>query len=149
MKKFVYKMQNVLNIKYKIEDQEKTNYGIARARLLAEEKALENLIMRRETYQEKLRNLVNHNLKIREIMHTQEAVESMKGLIITQKQKVKREEQLAELARLKLNAAMVERKTQERMKEQAFDTYKLEFDAWERKEIDELVSFQYATKGEE
>jgi flagellar FliJ protein len=38
---------------------------------------------------------------------------------------------------------MIERKTQERLKEKAFDEYKLEFDAEERKEVDELNSFRY------
>ena len=35
MAKFVYKMQNILEIKYKLEDQAKTNYANARAKLKA------------------------------------------------------------------------------------------------------------------
>ena len=40
MAKFVYKMQSLLNIKLKLEDQAKTAYGLARAALNEEEEKL-------------------------------------------------------------------------------------------------------------
>jgi flagellar FliJ protein len=49
-----------------------------------------------------------------------------------------------EIARIRLSDAMIERKTQERLKEKAFEEYMLEFDAEERKEVDELNSFNYS-----
>jgi flagellar FliJ protein len=39
---------------------------------------------------------------------------------------------------------MVERKTQEKLKEKAWEEYLLEYEADERKEVDELTSFQYS-----
>ena len=38
---------------------------------------------------------------------------------------------------------MLERKTHERLKEKSFESYILEYEAEQRKEIDELVSFKY------
>lgn len=46
-------------------------------------------------------------------------------------------------ARQKLNDAMQERKTYEKLKENAFEQFKLEINDEEKKEIDQLVSFKY------
>ena len=43
MKKFVYKMQSVLNIKEKLEEQEKARYAAALAKLNEEEEKLSQL----------------------------------------------------------------------------------------------------------
>ena len=52
-------------------------------------------------------------------------------------------EKNVEAARLKLNEVMMERKTHERLKEQAFEVFKQEMQYAENKEIDELVSYTY------
>ncbi|HHX13132.1 MAG TPA: hypothetical protein GX731_09935, partial [Clostridiales bacterium] len=49
-----------------------------------------------------------------------------------------------EVARVHLSNAMTERKTQEKLKEKAFETYMEEFEAEERKVTDEKNSFQYS-----
>ena len=46
-------------------------------------------------------------------------------------------------AREKLNEAMKERKTYEKLKENAFEDFKKELNAEEQKEINELVSFRF------
>ena len=50
MAKFIYKMQSLLNIKEKLEEQEKTAYGLARAALNEEEQRLAALIARKKQY---------------------------------------------------------------------------------------------------
>lgn len=47
MAKFVYRMQNILNIKEKIENQEKIAYGLANARLAEEQEKLQAILIRR------------------------------------------------------------------------------------------------------
>jgi flagellar FliJ protein len=47
------------------------------------------------------------------------------------------------LARQKLNQVMIERKTHEKLKEKAFEEYKKQLDDYEKKEIDELISYSY------
>ena len=47
MAKFVYKMQNILNIKMRLETQAKTEFSQASARLDEEEDKLRSLILRR------------------------------------------------------------------------------------------------------
>ena len=55
MTKFVYKMQNILDIKFKLENQAKTSYANARAKLEEEEEKLRTLKAKREEYEENYR----------------------------------------------------------------------------------------------
>ena len=43
---------------------------------------------------------------------------------------------------------MKERKTYEKLKEKAFEQFKIEIEAQERKEVDELVSFRFGAAKE-
>ena len=58
---------------------------------------------------------------------------------------VKQCEKEVEVARRRLNEAMKERKTFEKLRERAFEKYKLEENLREQKEVDELVSYRYST----
>ena len=55
----------------------------------------------------------------------------------------------AERARQVLQDAVVERKTYEKLKEKAFEEFKLEINAQEKKEVDELVSYTFSKSTEE
>jgi flagellar protein FliJ len=144
MKKFRYSMENLLQIKIKLEDQVKIAYGNARQRLSMEEEKLEQLRHRAVSYEEELRLLRSDRLDIFKIKQCEQAIEVMKMNIKQQKIVVKNAAHRLEVARIRLHDAMVERKTQERLKEKAFEEYLLEFEAEERKEVDELNSFLYS-----
>lgn len=143
MTKFVYKMESILNIKYKMEEQAKTAYGNARLRLTEEEEKLEAYRRKLVDYQGGLREFMQSRLNLAEIQRLENAVEVMKVYISRQQIAVKKAEQQLEAARVRLRAAMMERKTHEKLKDKAFENFKLEYEADQRKEIDELVSFQY------
>lgn len=143
MAKFIYKMENILGIKYKLEDQAKTSYGIARKKLMKEEERLSELITRLEEYQDKGKELRMQKLDIMKLKEYTEASEIVKEEIKLQELAVKKAEQQVELARERLNAAMLERKTHEKLKENAREVFFLEVASGERKEIDELVSYRY------
>lgn len=143
MKKFIYKMQSILDIKQKMEEQEKSNYAAAQAKLNAEEAKLESLQARRDMYEERLRRSVNERLNLLEIRQNRDAIESLKIFIRQQTIAVRKAEQNVEAALHRLRQAMTERKTQEKLRENAFEAYRMEINLEERKEIDELVSFQY------
>ena len=143
MKKFQYHMENILQVKKKLEDQVKIAYGTARMRLNREEEKLEYMIQKEISYENQLRELRSDRLDIMQIKQCEQAVDFMKMNIKQQNIAVKNATQRLEVARIRLHDAMVERKTQERLKEKAFDNYKIEYDAEERKEVDELNSFNY------
>ncbi|WFR54979.1 flagellar export protein FliJ [Anaerocolumna sp. AGMB13025] len=143
MTKFVYKMENILSIKYKMEDQAKTAYGLARMKLSEEEEKLTALKNKVTMYQERKRNLVQSKLKLFDICKCEEAIDIVKHHISLQQLAVKKAEKQLENARIRLNVTMMERKTHEKLKENALTNYFIEYEAEERKEIDELVSFKY------
>ncbi|SHO49874.1 flagellar export protein FliJ [Anaerocolumna xylanovorans] len=143
MAKFIYKMESILGIKYKMEDQAKISYGIARRKLMKEEDRLHELNIRLEGYQNKGKELRMQKLNICKLREYTEASEAVKKEIKLQELAVRRAEQQVELARQRLNAAMLERKTHEKLKENAKEVFFLELASGERKEIDELVSFRY------
>lgn len=151
MKKFKYSMENLLQIKIKLEDQVKIAYGNARLRLTMEEQKLQAMEQQKASYEDEMRKLRSEKLDITKIKQCAEAIEVMNRNIKIQISAVKEAEQRLETARIRLHNAMVERKTQEKLREKAWTEYLLEFDVEERKEIDELNSYQYSkpTLGEE
>ena len=50
MAKFIYRMQNILDIKYKLEAQARSDYAVAAAKLAEEEEKLAALFLRKRQY---------------------------------------------------------------------------------------------------
>lgn len=144
MKKFRYSMENLLQVKIKLEDQAKIAYGNARHSLNIEEDKLRLLEEKKAFYEKEQRILRSARLDLMKIIQTEDAIEIMEDKIKQQKVAVRNAEQRLEVARIRLNNTMVERKTQEKLKEKAWENYLLEFEAEERKEVDELNSFKYS-----
>lgn len=149
MSKFIYRMQNILNIKYKLEEQAKTEFMLANQILREEEEKLLKLADRKHGYEENVRNLLQSHLDVEQIRENQDAVVRMEEFIKVQEKKVKEAEKQVELKSQKLTELMQERKAQEKLKEKAFEVFLQEENARESKEIDELVSFTYGRKQRE
>lgn len=149
MSKFIYRMQNILNIKYKLEDQAKTEFMLANQILREEEEKLENLKERKAGYEEEVRRLLQKNLQVERIKENQEAIVRMGEFIIEQMARVKEAQYQVDLKAEKLTELRQERKAQEKLKEKAFENFLQEENARESKEIDELVSFTYGRRQRE
>ncbi len=143
MKKFIYPLQSVLNLKEKLESQEKVLFQSAMSELRKEQEALEQLEQRKADYEERLRDSVSAKLNLTTVKTNKEAIEILQEMIHQQTGRVRRAERHAEVARKRLEEAMKDRKTLEKLKEDAFAEYKKEYEKEEQKEIDELVSFRY------
>ena len=146
MSKFVYRMQNILNIKSKLEEQAKMDYGLARARLTEEEEKLEQMQRRKADYEEIARGALKEELHVRQIRENKEAILRMDEFIALQRLEIRKAEQKLEDARIKLQDAMQERKIQEKLRENAFEVFMEEEKARESREIDELTSYTYGQK---
>lgn len=147
MAKFVYKMQSVLNIKEKMEEQAKAAFGAANAALRTEEERLQRLYQRRIQYLAEgalLRQTVLDTLKLQE---NEASLRYIAEEIKDQKIRVRRAEEAVERARLVLQEYRIERKTHEQLKEAAFEEFKEELAKEEGKEVDELVSYVYGRRG--
>ncbi|MCR5233363.1 MAG: flagellar export protein FliJ [Lachnospiraceae bacterium] len=145
MAKFFYKMQNILDIKEKLETQARNDYAVANAALAEEEEKLDALEMRKARYEEELKRLYTDKLDVHKISEAAEAVELMKYHKRLQEVSVMKARKNAENARQKLQEAMQDRKTHEKLKENAFEAFKTEVAASESKEVDELVSYRHGS----
>lgn len=146
MAKFIYRMQSILDIKGKLEEQAKMDFAAARIRLDEEEEKLAFLKNRKTEYEDQGRKLQKDSLKVMEIIKNRDAIGTMKEFIAAQQGAVLKAEKQLEAARSKLQTAMQESKTQEKLKEKAFEEFVREENAREAKEIDELVSYTYGQK---
>ena len=146
MAKFRYRMQSILEIKKKLEEQAKNEFAAARAALNEEEDKLEQLKKRKEAYEDEGRALRENTLNIMDIIENKEALFRMDEFIADQRLNVKRAQDRMEEVRLALQTAMQESKTQEKLREKAFEQFVKEENARESKEIDELVSYTYGRK---
>ena len=146
MAKVVYRMQNILNLDEKLEEQARMEYATQQMALNEAEEREEALKRRRESYEDEARRLRGENLDIRKMTANAQAIDIMGGLISEQHKVVQQEETKLEAKRSALEEAMKERKTQEKLKEKAFEEFKAELAMEESKQIDQLTSYTFGIK---
>lgn len=143
MAKFLYRMQNILDIKYKLEESAKQEYADARMRLNEEEKKLSMLKQRKNSYYEEYLEALNGKLDYLKIDECSNALNVMDMMIEQQNISVRKRSRELEQARIKLNHEMQERKMHEKLKEKQFESFLAELSATENKETDEVVSYRF------
>ena len=121
----------------------KQAFAEANRRLEDEKEKLQNLYDRKEAYLEEGVALRLAKLDVRKIRENKMAVMRMDEMIRAQRKAVDVAAKALEEARIKLEEVMKERKTHEKLKENAFQEFLQEENAAESKEIDELVSYNY------
>lgn len=136
-------MQSILNIKYRLEDQAKSEFALAVAKHQEEVEKEAQMQLQKTGYELELKNRMLDKLDFREIAITKAGIRFMEDQIRKQKRVVAMANHEVEVAREKLSGLMIERKTQEKLRDHAFDRYKKEMSAEEMKEIDEIVSFRF------
>lgn len=144
MKKFAYSMQNILNLQYKFEEQEKAAFQEAMSRLRREEDILKQYLEQKSHYEESLKQEATGTVDLKMVRFYRNSIDVMKTRIRAQMLKVHLEEKNVETARLRLQQEMKKRKTHEIMREKALENYIYEMAAEESKEIDELVSYRHS-----
>ncbi len=148
MAKFIYKMQNILDIKMRLETQAKTEFAQCSARVAQEEQKLRSLVQRKRMYELEIVAMSEDKLDVHKLKCQNDSIKAMQDLIEQQTVALRIAERNLDRAREKLNEAMQERKIHEKLKEKAFEDFKLALNNEEKKEIDELVSFTYNNKEE-
>ncbi len=143
MAKFIYRMQNILNIKEKLEEQARNEYAAQRMALNEAEEEEERLRSEKKFYEEEGERLRSASLNVRDLEENANAIAIMNGFIKDQQKAVAKEEEKLEQRRAELEEAIKERKTQDKLKEHAFDEFKAEIGRQEAKEIDELTSYTH------
>lgn len=146
MAKFVFRLQSVLNLKVRLEEQQRLSFAAARKRLDEEEEKLEALYKRRDAYEEEARIMRQSSLNVRDILETETAIVRMKEYIDEQTAQVKLREMQLEEEREKLVTAMQEKQMYEKLREKAFDEFVSEQNHAEGVENDEHNSYVYGQK---
>lgn len=146
MGKFRYRLQNILNIKLKMEDQARQDFSEAKNRLDEEEQKLAEIRHRKEDYENQTRQMLLGSLNIREIENGRNAVQILEQHLCKQQENVEQAAADLEKARERMQVAMQERKTQETLREKAFQEFLQEENRAESKVIDELTSYTYGQK---
>ncbi len=146
MAKFKYRMQNILDVKLKLEEQAKAEFALAASRLAEEEEKLQNLQIQRAEYERALRESAIGRIDLNNITFYKSAINTMKSKIRTQMMQVHTAQRNMEAKRRQLSDIRADRKTHEILKDKAFEAFKEELAKEESKAIDELVSFTYGEK---
>ena len=147
MSRFRYRMQSILDLKYKTETQAKSEFGMANVELSRQEEALNSLILRRRFYFEEGKRLrESKSLTLTDIMQNDYFISCMDEAISEQKENVKKAEEAVEEKRVKLTVEMQERKIQEKLREKAFESYLADEKRAEALETDQRSSFIYGRR---
>ena len=149
MAKFKYRMQNILDVKQKLEESAKMEFSEANARVLTEEEKLFSIENRKLAYENEGRKLREAQLHVRDIKSNVQAVSVLQEMIKIQEKELEKARMVQEQKHLQLQNAMQERKTQEKLYENAFAEFVRDENARESKEIDELVSYVYGQRSKE
>lgn len=146
MARFRYRMQNILDIKSKLEEQEKNNFAAAQRKLAEEEELLKVLLEKRESLAEEARRMRGAALNVLELKENEYARKYAEEQVKRQRLNVVVAEKNLEVARLRMQKAIQERKVHDKLKEHAFEEFLQEENAAEIKEIDELTSYTHGKK---
>lgn len=149
MAKFKYRMQNILDIKQKLEESAKMEFGEANIRVMEEEEKLSVIDMKKQAYEKEGGRLRSDRLLVADIKNNTRAISVLSDMKIEQESEVEKAKVVLEQKRTKLQIAMQERKTQEKLYENAFEEFVREENAKESKEVDELTSYVYGKRTKE
>lgn len=143
---FRYKMQGILNIKEKLETRAKQDFVEANNRLAEEKEKLAELQRRKAAYMEEGVALRLEHIDVRKIRENKMAVMKMDEYIARQIVQINQAAKAVERARIALQELVQERKTHEKLKENAFAEYVREELYQENKEIDQLTTYTHGQK---
>lgn len=147
MGRFRYRMQNILNIKEKLESQAKNEFAAANLELLEEQDVLAQMLSHnRELEEESKRLRLRDSLSIKDIKDNTLSMELQKEKMKQQALRIHAAEKKADQKRKEMVDLMQEKKTHELLKERAFEQFLREEKAAESKQIDELTSYTYGQK---
>ncbi len=149
MVKFKYRMQNILDIKQKLEESAKMEFGEANVRVMEEEEKLTVIEDRKRAYENEAGRLRSAKLQVADIKNNTKAISVLGDMKKVQESEVDKAKNILEQKRVKLQVAMQERKTQEKLYENAFEEFVREENARESKEVDELTSYVYGKRTKE
>jgi len=143
-KKFKYKMQSILNIKEKLEEEEKDKLGRLLFEKANEEAVLAQLRARKANSQQEMKDKQRQGaMDVEELKRYDAHLKKMEFLIENQILRIKELDVRIEKQRQAVIKATQERKMFEKLKEKHKERFMMEQETEERKFIDELAISRY------
>ncbi len=146
MKGFKFRLDSLLNIKEKLEQQAKIAYGEEVTKLNNEKTKLDDLYISKEENTQKQRESFSGTIDIFNFNQYRNYATKIDEMIVKQINEVKLQEIKTEEAREKLAEIVKERKAFEKLKEKELEEFKKEVQLAEDKLVDELVTYKFGTR---
>lgn len=143
MAKFQFRLQNVLNIKEKFEEQKKMELSNANQLLNIEEKRLEHFTILRNDNIDLFRNKTCNRITVKDIRDLGEINQYYSNIIVEQDIVVAKAGDRVSCIKEELKEALIQKKIYEKLKEDAYARYYEEECKEEQKLLDEIVSYRY------
>ena len=145
MARFNFRLQPLLNVKEQIEEQKEIEYALAIKRHEEEKRKLRLLFDFRVAQIEEFRTSLKSEIDPAKTKRYNNVLERLKDRIKEQEVKVEAAAAFREKKRLELIEAMQERKMLDNVKEKRFEDYLEDEKLAEKRQVDELVSYQYSS----
>ncbi|MCT4688225.1 flagellar export protein FliJ [Vallitalea sp.] len=143
MAKFQFRLQNILSIKEKFEEQKRMELSNANQLLEIEEKRLTQFITLRDNNNNLYKKMVSNRVAVKDIRDFGERNKYYTNVVLEQNITVTKANNRVELIRDELKEALIEKKMYEKLKENAYEEYYKEECKEEQKHLDEIVSYKY------
>lgn len=148
MAKFKFRLQGILNMKQKMEDQKRQEYGLAVAEEEREKKKRQELLDKKEEKVVEFRNSIDEIIRSQSHSNYNNYIEFLKEEATRQDKIILEAQKRVEIKRQELVEAMKERKTLEKLSERQYEEFLLEQKLAEQKIVDEIVSYRFDNKVE-
>ena len=140
MNRFKFRLEKILRYKNQVEEGKKQILSERNNELKIEKNRLNGLIDRNNSYRSRYSSLFRGKLNILVLMLSRRHLDRLHREIAEQKDIVNESEKKVDEAKLRLQAAMRDRKKYEKLKERRRLEYEYEAGRAEQKELDEIAS---------
>ena len=142
MARFNFRLESILNLKAKVEDLRKNEFGRAMAILEQERHKKAQLEAAKEQTIQTLREQIIKGIGYLAINSYNQYIETTKRRIFAQERVILKAEADVETARVALVEAMRDRKTLDILKDKDYEEFLIEEKKEEQKVVDEIVTYR-------
>ncbi len=148
MAKFNFRLQNLLQVKEKMEETKKGEYGKA-LKKIEEEKQIKNVLYAQDiSIKDEFRTYMKQGISPDKACSYRNYILFLKKKLLQQEHNIRNAEIYADIKREELLTIMKEKKALEVLKEKKYVLYREEEVRIEQQYVDEMVSFKYANHHE-
>lgn len=144
--KFIYRFQSILNIKDKVEESKKHDFGVAIKKLDTEKKHLNVLKSKRKEIIDELNNKSSKVIKVQEFRNISHNLDLIEKSINKQNNLINNQEKKVDICKSALIDAKKETKIFEKIKDKDLTDFKYKEAKHEEMLIDHFVSYKSSRK---